>query len=100
MAQQALTESDVTAIVRSQVEKAKQGDTKALQFVFDQLLGGNELKGATFIQNNYGTGDTGRPDKPTQARPGSREKVELMAERMASGNGCFHPDDGSDVDLT
>jgi hypothetical protein len=35
----AITEQDVAAIVKKQVEKAKQGDDKSLQFVMKYVLG-------------------------------------------------------------
>jgi hypothetical protein len=31
--------------------------------------------------------------KPTEARPGSAEKLEVMRLRVAAGRSCFHPDD-------
>jgi hypothetical protein len=35
----AVTEQDVTAIIKKQIEKAKQGDDKSLQFVMKYVLG-------------------------------------------------------------
>jgi hypothetical protein len=35
------------------------------------------------------------PDHPTGARPGSEEKITIMAERAAAGRSCFHPKDGA-----
>ncbi|MEO1527594.1 MAG: hypothetical protein AAFX06_19365 [Planctomycetota bacterium] len=35
----AITEEDVSSIVKRQVEKAKEGDAKAIEFVFGQVLG-------------------------------------------------------------
>jgi hypothetical protein len=52
-AQAGITEDDVKEIVANQVARAKTGDQAALKFVFEQVLGGNELKGATFVQHNY-----------------------------------------------
>lgn len=94
-----LKEEDVKAIVRDQIDRAKRGDQRAIRFVFYQLMGGNELKGATFIQNNH-YGDDETPAKPTKAKPGSKAKVDLMAKRFSSGNGCFNDEDGPEVDLS
>ncbi len=47
-------DADVREIVRNQVVAAKAGDRNAIRFVFEQVLGGAALKGATFVQNNYG----------------------------------------------
>lgn len=33
------------------------------------------------------------PAEPTDAPPGSDEKIRVMAERAAAGTGIFHPDD-------
>lgn len=33
------------------------------------------------------------PAVPTDALPGTPEKVEVMARRVARGESCFHPDD-------
>jgi hypothetical protein len=97
-AQRAISEADVEAMVQAQVKKAKEGDDKALSFIFNQVLGGSQIKGATFIQNNYGNDE--RPDKPTAARPGTADKVDLMRRRVASGNGAFVEGDGGKVDLS
>ena len=35
------------------------------------------------------------PRKPTDAGPGSPEKVEIMAQRLADGERLHHPDDRS-----
>jgi hypothetical protein len=64
----------------------------------DQVLGGAQLKGATFIQNNYPT--EARPDQPAKARPGSKEKLEIMRRRVDAGlEPCSEGDDaGGDLD--
>lgn len=38
---------------------------------------------------------TDMPDQPTQAMPGSKEKIAVMRERVAKRQVCFHPDDAS-----
>ena len=78
-----INEADIREIVRRQVERAKDGDKNAIKFVFDQVLGGAAMKGATFVQNIYrGDDAAGRPDRPTKARPGSDAKVEKMRRRV------------------
>lgn len=89
---------DIKEIVQAQVKKAKEGDANAMKFVFEQVLGGAQLKGATFIQNVYPTGD--RPDEPSDAIPGTPKKLDLIAKRIASGNGAFNKRDRENVDLT
>lgn len=34
-----------------------------------------------------------RPASATTAAPGSREKIEVMRQRVSAGKSCFHPDD-------
>lgn len=34
------------------------------------------------------------PVRPTEARPGSREKIQAMIERTQAGEGLWHPQDG------
>lgn len=52
-AMKVIKQEDVEAMVKAQVDKAKKGDEKAMKFVFEQILGGAQMKGATFVQNNY-----------------------------------------------
>lgn len=49
----ALKPEDVKVMIQRQVDKAKEGDVAATKFVLDYVLGGMDLKGATFIQKNY-----------------------------------------------
>lgn len=93
-AQKHITENDIEAIVAKQVEKAKDGDQAALKFVFDQVLGGASFKGATFVQttthHHYGDQD---PNAPTDAEPGTDDKVAAMAARVANGRPVFDDHD-------
>lgn len=70
-AEEAINTTDVSEIVKKQVELAKGGDQRAAKFVFDQLLGGAALKGATFIQNNYAA------PAGEHATSGSAQKLKL-----------------------
>jgi hypothetical protein len=79
-----LTVDDVKEIVANQVALAKKGDRHAITFVFQQLLGGNQLKPQTLIQNNnYGPDD--RPAQRTIAKPGTEKKLDVMRKRAAAG---------------
>src|SRR5690349_8466779 len=69
-AMNSITEADIKEIVQAQVKRAKEGNAAALKFVFEQVLGGAQLQGATFVQNNYAAEAAARPDKPTDAAPG------------------------------
>jgi hypothetical protein len=55
-AQKYIQPADIEEIVRNQVTAAKAGDKAAMKFVFEQVLGGAALKGATFVQNVYEAG--------------------------------------------
>jgi len=92
-AMKVVTEKDVTEIVQAQVKAAKNGNKDAIRFVFEQILGGGHLKGATFIQNNYNGADL--PGKPTGARPGSAEKLAKLRQRAQAGAPVFLPGDGA-----
>lgn len=97
-AMEGVTEKDVTDIVAHQIALAKKGDHKAIKFVFDQVLGGNQLKGATFIQNNT-YGDAPDATKPTKHAPGSNGKIETMRRRLNAGVPLTRSDDGPNVTL-
>jgi len=86
--------ADVQAIVRRQINLAKEGNPAALKFVFEYVLGGNQMRGATFVQNVY-NGDAS-PVQPTKARPGSKDKLAVMAKRAAAGLPLSDPRDGTD----
>ncbi len=88
-AQEVITEKDIKEIVKSQVKRAKEGDKGAIKFVFEQVLGGSHMKGATFIQNNY----RDDPNKATKVLPGSPGKIEVMKQRVSSGHSaCVQAD--------
>ncbi len=90
-----IKEADIEQMVQAQVDKAKAGDEKALKFVFEQVLGGASMKGATFVQNIYGE----TPEKPTHCLPGSNGKIDKMQQRVAAGRGVFNDqDDQADVE--
>jgi hypothetical protein len=80
---------DIEAMIQAQVDKAKKGDERAAKFVFDQVLGGATLKGATFIQNVYPEA----PEKPAHDPPGSNGKIRKMQQRVAAGRSVFNSDD-------
>ena len=74
-----LSEDVVEQIITGQIERAKKGDRNAIQFVFNQLMGGQALKGATFVQNNYSDGSN---DKPGDKLPAKRaDRIAAMGRR-------------------
>ncbi len=77
-AQSAISESDIKEIVEAQLKRAKSGDSAAIKFIFDQVIG---MKGMTLIQNNF----PADPDEPTSAKRGTPDKVSVMARRAAAG---------------
>ena len=60
-ARKLLSEADVEAIIQVQIDAAKKGDQKAARFVFEQLMGGAAMKGATFVQHVYPEGQRSLP---------------------------------------
>jgi hypothetical protein len=95
-AREGVKASDVKEIVAKQVELAKQGDARALKFVFNTVLGGDQMKGGTFIQNNYHSD----PAAPTNALPGTNGKLKTMEARRAAGLPLTTPRDRANVDLS
>lgn len=93
-AMQSISEADVQAIVRGQIDAAKKGNKDAIKFVFDYILGAQQFKGATIVQNNN-YGDS--PAKPTKARPGSPEKLDAMARRAANHLPLTDDGDGPEI---
>lgn len=75
----AVGESDVKDIVKGIVERAKSGDKEATKYFFDYILGGRVT---TAVQQNVYVDGRSEPDEPTDAKPGSPEKVALMADRF------------------
>jgi hypothetical protein len=55
------------------------------------------LRGSLAAPDGYHT--LALPDHPTDARPGTKEKIAIMAERAAAGRCCFHPKDAVDRPL-
>jgi len=88
-----ITPEDVEAIVKAQITRAKEGDKNAIKFVFEQLLGGAAMKGASFVQNNYNADSQERPDQPTSQCPGSQSKIETMRRRVEAGLPPFNDED-------
>lgn len=91
-----ITESDIEAIVKGQVERAKTGDANAIKFVFDQVLGGASFRGATFVQTNHNyTTSPNEAAKPTTAKPGTEDRIEVMARRAQMGAPLRKPNDAT-----
>lgn len=73
-----ITEEDMAAIVRAQVDKAKAGDQQAAKFVLEYLVGiGAPAKSITQTINHYGTA------KAKKANNG--RDLDALADRAARG---------------
>jgi len=88
-----ITQEELTAVMKAQIEKAKEGNTRAAKFVFDQVRLNTAPEHTTLIQNNYHDGAK-PPKKPTPALPGSEEKIEIMRRRLEAGVPLTHRMDG------
>lgn len=91
-AMECISADDVKAIVQKQVELAKAGDEKAMKFVFEQVLGGAALKGASFHQHIHEAAPR-EAEEPTPALPGTVDKIEAMSRRVAKRQSVFHGSD-------
>lgn len=81
----AITDDDVTSIVSNLVEKAKKGDAKAAQVVFDYFLGGR-LGTQVNVQTNVVSHPASDAD---DAPPGTTDRVETMRRRAERGEEIF-----------
>lgn len=79
-----VSDDDVQAIVANIVERAKKGDAKATQMVFDYLLGGR-LGTQVNVQTNVAAAASDPSDTP----PGTTDRVRVMRERAARGEEIF-----------
>jgi len=85
----AISEADVVDVVEGIVEKAKEGDSVALKYLFDYILGGRVT---TAVQNNFYI--DGAPEvEATDARPGTTAKVDVLAKRAKKGETLFRAKD-------
>ena len=87
----AVTPGDVKEIVAGLVTRAKAGDAKAIQMVFDYVLA---AKSQIKIENSQVV--IGRPKgrKKTAALQGTSEKLDVMRDRARNGQALFHSRDG------
>lgn len=84
--------ADIEAMVDKQIEKAKAGDEKALKFVFEQVLGGASMKGATFVQNNYQYGAGTTNTKPEEVGKLTHQQLEDRAIGLICGQCGYEPE--------
>lgn len=81
---QAAPVARLQGIIQKQLELAEQGDKAAVHFVFNtlpKLMGSNQPIAIT--QNNFYGGE--QPDEPTEALPGTEDKIAAMQRRVAAG---------------
>ena len=84
----ALQGDDLKEIMQAQVQKAKDGDMKAAQFVMAQAhkMVAAEQKRVTVIQNNfYDTPADERPDAPIEPEDDRQKRLRKLAARQAAG---------------
>lgn len=85
----AITEQDMAEIVKGMVQRAKDGDEKAVRMVFEYLLAGGKTPSQATQINVY------PPEKPasnpTRAIRGTGAKIEALASRAMNGEELFHP---------
>ena len=87
-AQTGVTEADITGIVRAQVAKAKAGDAAAIKFVFERVIGGLGMDGATIVQENHYHIEVDEERKVRLAEPlpeAQSDRVKRMRERLDAG---------------
>lgn len=77
--------ADIKQIVQRLVDNAKAGDERAIKMVFDYILGGvgPQMVSQTLVLNG----------PPTDAKPGTKEKLKVMQARAARGESVSHDDD-------
>ena len=95
MSQKHLTEDVVEQIVTAQIDRAKKGDRNAINFVFNQLMGGQALKGAKFTQINYGGESGERPGKALP--PKGPARIEAMRRRAEQRRPLADPENEPDL---
>jgi hypothetical protein len=89
----AISESDVSEIVKAMVAKAKTGDANAVKMVFELLL---NPKPNTAIQNNVFVPPSPPPAAISNSRPGSSAKILELQARAERGEDLHHANDKKD----
>ena len=79
----AVSESDVADIVKGIVTRAKDGDQRAVQQVFDYVIG--KQQPARLTQNNYYQASEDVCDDEPIETPGSPARIEQLRRRAAAG---------------
>ena len=103
-AQVGITAADITGIVQAQVAKARAGDPAAIKFVFDRVIGGLGMDGATIVQENHYHVHEGDapvliervPDEPLPPGvdgPDREARVEAIRRRLEAGQDPVTPRD-------
>lgn len=89
-----VTEDDVSDLVKSLMQRAKDGDKEATKLVFEYLLGGKAggPPAPTKVVNQT-INVTKLPKSTTNALRGSTAKLDVMARRARNGEDLFHPHD-------
>jgi hypothetical protein len=81
---ESITTDDIRTILRAIVKRAGEGDLQAARLILSYAVG------------NPATVERGGPASepaPTEVRPGSRQKIEILARRYANGQELHAPGD-------
>lgn len=91
-----VTPSDLTEIMSVQIDKAKEGNTRAAAFVLKQVekMTAAARQPITITQNNFYDGPEKRPDTPASERPGEPATLEKMRRRAQARMPLRNTDDG------
>lgn len=84
----------IREIVGAVAERAKKGDLAAARLILSYAIGNAPRAGIEPAEPDRA------PGSPTLAPAGSREKIEVLARRVASGLPIHHNGDGGSVDLS
>lgn len=86
-----ITPEDVQQIVRGIIDRAKGGDRFALQVVFGCILADGPTANLSPAGNKVLVAAVG--GQPTEALPGTREKLAKMSDRVLRGQPLFNERD-------
>ena len=85
----AVTPDVLTAVIKAQVRKAVEGDTRAAKFVTDQahqLLAAEQRRPISITQNNmYLAAGSAPIESPVNEEPHTRKSLDVAAARVARG---------------
>lgn len=107
-AAEVVTPDAMQEMVQAQVDRAKGGDAKAMEFVLDKVLGAAAMRGTTIVQNvthNHFEGAADRDEVAENLRidrenTDPKSRVKLMEARLAAGLPLCDDEADGRVDLS